>query len=659
MDANMPIYVKDNMFLNSYSNGLNISQDIIVCSGGQLNILEGCTIKFAESKKIIIQNGGKIEVPSGNAIILTSQTGNWGGIEFQSGGKGSLKSVTFYNTATPIQISNGTYDGDSPVYDITIDNCDFYVGGIDINNGSNIYIKDSRFHSPLGTGINVNYGYNSVIDNNDITDAPNGITLLNSPTVSLRYNNISSTAACTTGITLNNSYAPYFDNNEISGYPTGILLTDHSSPLLLKNKIQNCSTGIYAGYYSNAVLRPEDDGNGNIYWSAGLNEMVTGISTGMVMDFARPDMNSGINQNSGSSYYLSGTITGKTNYLALNNCWDGGQPSVLKFNLNRTVDWDPYNCTPPEGAAPFGTTNLELAEPAAPFDPPQNLIRYLGNGMYDTLKVTNGSLNLTVDEKLLSSGLKKEMLGLYNDAIDVYKNVITNYRDSASAFSALSHILVCHDRLHSDTTAYSNLRAYYLNLAQANFNDTSFRQKATELANKTYVREHKYEEAITAYENTINNSTDSLEIRCCELNILETYMIMPYGQGDAPSFSGKLQYLRPKSKSEAMRMIHERLYGFFHSDKEKVLPQVFSLSQNYPNPFNPLTKINYSLPQGTKVSIKIFDVLGKLVKELVNEYKDAGSYTVTFDGSNFASGVYFYKIEAGKFVDTKKMVLVK
>ncbi len=61
----------------------------------------------------------------------------------------------------------------------------------------------------------------------------------------------------------------------------------------------------------------------------------------------------------------------------------------------------------------------------------------------------------------------------------------------------------------------------------------------------------------------------------------------------------------------------------------------------------------------TKVTIKVYDILGKLVKELVNEYKEAGSYTVKFDGTNFASGVYFYRIEAGSLVDTKKMVLVK
>lgn len=101
------------------------------------------------------------------------------------------------------------------------------------------------------------------------------------------------------------------------------------------------------------------------------------------------------------------------------------------------------------------------------------------------------------------------------------------------------------------------------------------------------------------------------------------------------------------------------MVGKSHVKSNEIIPKEFSLSQNYLNPFNPLTKINYSLPQGVKVSIKVYDILGRLVKEIVNEYKDAGNYTVIFDGTNYASGVYFYRIEAGKFSDVKKMVLVK
>jgi hypothetical protein len=88
-------------------------------------------------------------------------------------------------------------------------------------------------------------------------------------------------------------------------------------------------------------------------------------------------------------------------------------------------------------------------------------------------------------------------------------------------------------------------------------------------------------------------------------------------------------------------------------------PVTFSLSQNYPNPFNPFTEIRYNLAYNTFVSIKIYNVLGEEVAVLVNEYGTKGSHTAIFDGTNLPSGIYLYRIEAGTFIDAKKMVLVK
>jgi|WetSurMetagenome_2_1015567.scaffolds.fasta_scaffold64583_2 photosystem II stability/assembly factor-like uncharacterized protein len=85
----------------------------------------------------------------------------------------------------------------------------------------------------------------------------------------------------------------------------------------------------------------------------------------------------------------------------------------------------------------------------------------------------------------------------------------------------------------------------------------------------------------------------------------------------------------------------------------------FSLFQNYPNPFNPITNIKFDIPKDVFVTIKIYDLLGREIKTLVNEFKNAGSFIVSFNGSEFASGVYFYRIQAGNFVSVKRMVLIK
>jgi hypothetical protein len=89
------------------------------------------------------------------------------------------------------------------------------------------------------------------------------------------------------------------------------------------------------------------------------------------------------------------------------------------------------------------------------------------------------------------------------------------------------------------------------------------------------------------------------------------------------------------------------------------VPREYTLEQNYPNPFNPTTTIKYSIPKAGIVRLIVYDVLGREVKQLVSEMKAPGNYEITFQGENYASGVYFYRLEAGDFTSVKKMVLVK
>jgi len=91
----------------------------------------------------------------------------------------------------------------------------------------------------------------------------------------------------------------------------------------------------------------------------------------------------------------------------------------------------------------------------------------------------------------------------------------------------------------------------------------------------------------------------------------------------------------------------------------KIIPLAYSLGQNYPNPFNPVTNIDFSIIKAGKVTIKVFDILGRSVATIVDERMDAGSYTAKFDAALLASGIYIYRINTDKFVDFKKMVLLK
>lgn len=98
------------------------------------------------------------------------------------------------------------------------------------------------------------------------------------------------------------------------------------------------------------------------------------------------------------------------------------------------------------------------------------------------------------------------------------------------------------------------------------------------------------------------------------------------------------------------------------TDVESDQPQIvnkFSLSQNYPNPFNPTTKISWQSPVGSHQILKVYDITGKEIVTLVDEYKSAGKYEIDFDASNLSSGVYLYKLCTKNYSETQKMVVLK
>jgi len=89
------------------------------------------------------------------------------------------------------------------------------------------------------------------------------------------------------------------------------------------------------------------------------------------------------------------------------------------------------------------------------------------------------------------------------------------------------------------------------------------------------------------------------------------------------------------------------------------IPKEYKLEQNFPNPFNPTTTISFSIPQGQNIELNIYDILGKKVDNLVNTYETAGKHSVTFNATSLSSGVYFYELKAGEFIETKKMIFMK
>ena len=135
----------------------------------------------------------------------------------------------------------------------------------------------------------------------------------------------------------------------------------------------------------------------------------------------------------------------------------------------------------------------------------------------------------------------------------------------------------------------------------------------------------------------------------------------------AGDWEGNLAY-SPNNTDNAWQYVWEWTYtwigdtthvtGVEDYDKGKVIDS-YELAQNYPNPFNPTTTIHYSLAKAGLVKVELYNMLGQKIRTLVNEYKPAGRYTISFNAENLSSGIYLYQIQAGRFAQTRKMILMK
>jgi hypothetical protein len=131
---------------------------------------------------------------------------------------------------------------------------------------------------------------------------------------------------------------------------------------------------------------------------------------------------------------------------------------------------------------------------------------------------------------------------------------------------------------------------------------------------------------------------------------------------DATLFIGSTQFtIGPPGSASVSQLFYQSPCRDVVDVQERSVPPpaIFRLYESFPNPFNPRTTIKYELPKSSMVRLSVFDLLGREVSVLVNEKKDAGLCEVTFDGSGLASGVYFYRIEAGSFVEVRKLLLLQ
>jgi len=147
---------------------------------------------------------------------------------------------------------------------------------------------------------------------------------------------------------------------------------------------------------------------------------------------------------------------------------------------------------------------------------------------------------------------------------------------------------------------------------------------------------------MTFFQDDLSSTNDNFEMIADGFGILENI-------GEGPTFGLNGAIINGIQYGEILQV----------ENRAVNIPIHFSLLQNYPNPFNPTTDINYSIPKSGFVKIKVYDLLGREVTTLVNEFKPAGNYHVQFNAGKLVSGVYFYRMESGEYSQTKKLLLLK
>ena len=246
----------------------------------------------------------------------------------------------------------------------------------------------------------------------------------------------------------------------------------------------------------------------------------------------------------------------------------------------------------------------------------------------------------------------------FNEAKQVYYNIVQAYSNNRKSLEAYTKLYTISKLTDTLTSTFADLKSFYDNKLQS-IQDTLMVKIIKHLGGLCLVAKKDYTEAINNFDEVIIQNPNSEEAFFAAVDILTTSLLdttntalskvcgIDLSAKDANDYRTKLNALI-KARNNKQSLFVSR-----------VIPTEYYLYQNYPNPFNPTTKIQYDIPTDTKVELKIYDILGREIKTLVNEFQMAGRYSVEFDASSLASGVYIYRISAKNFISAKKLILIR
>jgi parallel beta-helix repeat protein len=644
--------------------------NIIVKNGSIMNGENG-KIQFANGKKLIIQGSATICGTANQKLILDFVSKDYeNGITIREGGSLNISYCKIQNASIGITSElNANYYN---IHHVDFEDCGTHSISIA---GRSPGMNPTPPPQIYGcTMLNSNYGIfvtnlsSILIQNNIITNTACGIYLSNVTSTQVINNYVNSTRQELEGMLLLSS-GGNVRGNLIIGYTVGLHLAN-SAPVLGSNRMtSNKYHGLYIGDGSRPYMRQGQwiGRPPNMYATSGYNK---------IHENGGYEEEGGPEDNDGSEIYFnnSNAVMSKgcnsiyddrepepplVNTYLLMNCPAGGNQIYVdargnywgyrvepgRFG-NLRVDYIPYLETPcPEPQSADGEIVLMTS---------------FGDIIDTVYSIDEEIPEMSEIEEAYAEAEEYFLTGDLTNALQIYESILNSNSTEEDKYFAYERKYSI-GKLTGQSTEYFNQLSNTFSTLASNTQDTLDAKILNQLSTLSKVGEQEYETAIGEFDVVIQQNPNTEEAVYAEIDALTTALLIE--EADSTLQKGRLGKYLVKTTGDYNQRVDEILRKHFggksKETEEELLPTEYTLYQNYPNPFNPVTTIKYDLPNASDVSLFIYDILGRKVKVLVNTGQQAGRYEVQFNASNLASGVYIYQLVADKYINSKKMILLK
>ncbi len=515
------------------------------------------------------------------------------------------------------------------------------------------------------------YFYNNGIDTLKHCDIEYGQGIYCASGSNVRLNNVTVTNCPPFGLYMNNAFAIVDSCNFSNNGTSGIYLYS-SSPKISHTICTNNNYGLFCyNNYSEPQIGYSTFSNNN---GDGIFSMYHAVPWLFYLEGVFPFGNNFMENNNNRGYaavYYSWPFLGLASYAPGNNVIrDNGNYALQDLNPYGTINaicnyWGTTVESEIENMIYTNNSVNFIPFLQAPPSPPSNMNLLAGTAGLNHSLVSKTVASSDADEynQLATTFL---MGGNYEKARGLFQYVVENYPDSEAAKYALVHITACYDKLNEQ----SNVLTYLEDVAEIN-SKLDLSAFALALSVSSLEKAGEYDQAEERCLQLLVSSKDDGMNKNLVFVLANIYLNGLNEHDKAKQYFEELINKYPKDELAQISrdMLEIMDFRFIPKGDEpektqgKIAPTTFALSQNYPNPFNPETKIVYQLPEDSFVKLSIYNLQGQEIRELVNEKKQPGTYSIQWDGRNnigrkVVSGVYLYVMNAGKFKKTKKMILL-